>query len=118
MLSRIGFIAGLRCLERRCCFRDHRRPTRRRLVTTPPSPCPPGLGPPRPLPPSPAPTQAPTHHITLPSLPRRPPCWPSLTHTLKRYLVARFRGQVSPLLSEASDRHIKRSSVVRGVVGS
>jgi hypothetical protein len=106
MLSRIGFIALLRRSARHSCIREGRRAARRRSVTTPPSPFPPGLGPPSPLPPSPAPT----HHMTLRSNPRRPPCWPFLTRTLKRYLVARFRGQVEPLLSDATDSPPKRSS--------
>jgi len=112
MLTRIGFIAGLRCPTRPRSFRDHRRPARRRMVTTPPSPFPPGLGPPSPLPPSPAPT----HHITLPSQRRLPPCWPSVTRTIKRYLVARFRGQVKPLLEHATARTYKRSSPQSSVV--
>src|ERR1700733_12975464 len=80
MLSRIGFTALLRCPTRRSCVRDHRRVALHRAVTTPPSPCPPGLGPPSPVPPSPAST----HHITLPSQRRRQPCWPFVTHTIKK----------------------------------
>jgi hypothetical protein len=43
MFSRIGFIAGLRCLKRRSCSRDDRRAARRSAVTTPPSPFRPAL---------------------------------------------------------------------------
>lgn len=109
MFSRIGFTALLRGSAHRRRYHKFLRAAPRRLVTTPPSPFPPGLVPPSPVPPPPAPT----HHITLPSRHRRQPCWPSVTHTIKRYLVAKLNPQVSPLLSEASDRPSKRSSVVR-----
>jgi hypothetical protein len=99
MLSRIGLIALLRGSAH--CRRSHEylRAAPDRPVTTPPSPCPPGLGPPCPLPPSPAPT----HHITSSSHRPLPPCWPFTTHTIKRYLVALEGGQVSPLPELASD---------------
>jgi hypothetical protein len=89
MFSRIGFTALLRGSGH--CRRSHEylRAAPSLLATTPPSPCPPGLGPPSPVPPSPAPT----HQITEPPRPRRALCWPFLTHTLKRYLVAKFNPQ-------------------------
>jgi hypothetical protein len=105
MLSRIGFSALLRGLAHRRPSRAYLRATPSRQLTTlpsPPSPFPPGLGPPSPLPPSPGPTRAPTHHITLRSHRCRQPRWPFATHRIKRYLVARFRGQVSPLPELAS----------------
>jgi hypothetical protein len=106
MLSRIGFIAALRGSARHSCIREGRRAAPSQPVTTPPSPCPPGLGPPSPVPPSPAPT----HHITLRSHRRRQSCWPRVTHTIKRYLVAKFNPQVKPLLEHATARTYKRSS--------
>jgi len=56
------------------------------------------------------------HRDSPPPGPRRPPCWPSVAHTFKRYLVARFRGQVEPLPETASAGASKE--VVTQVVGS
>ena len=109
MLSRIGFTALLRRSAHRRRRQEYLRAALSGPVTTPPSPCPPGLEPPCPLPPSPAPT----HHITLPSRPRRPPCWPFVTHSIKRYLVAKEGGQVEPRRSAATDRPTKWSSPMR-----
>ncbi len=64
---------------------------------------------------------APNAAVPFPAVPRKaapPPSFSFVTPTIKRYLVALEKAQVSPLLSEASDRPIKRSSVVRGVVSS